>query len=255
MKHYIAIQDLCPSGFDGTQQRADLRRRCVVPLLRNQISEGFTWVVTSGIGMEGLHLEGIDHLTLGVPPPPTFDRITYMVQQIVSEVASGFPKGEKVITTRLNNDDLLMPHHIEAAQAPFRQEDGPRVVDVPGFRVDARFGKVYQDTHYAEHDTHYAEHGVPSPFISLVEQKVGRRCRVRTAYYDQHSVMHRHFEVMYLERPAWIHLIHGSNKTMARPEADLAARGCLLPVGSEEFLGGVVEGQLPAVSGESRRTE
>lgn len=236
MKHYIVTRNSYPRGYPGLEQRAELLRRYVVPSLRNQTCQDFTWVLTGPAGTETLDLTGIDHLVLDLPAPDDFDRTTYLMQELVSKLAADLDKGTPVVSTRLDNDDMLLPTYVEDVQA--RVADLGRVpllLDAPGFRVDLRFGKVYRDTFYAPRN-------VPSPFISLLERKVARRCRVASAFYDQHSYMRHHFPFEHLSRPGWVQLIHGSNKVMSRPEEQVAARGDLLPVEARGFLDEVLSG-------------
>src|SRR5690606_39460403 len=86
---------------------------------------------------------------------------------------------------------------------------------------------IYRDTAYQK---------VPSPFLSVVEEKAGKRCRLMTAYYDQHSLMHRHLPLIKLEFPGWVQLIHESNKVMARSPAEVDTRGQPLDYDYETFM-------------------
>lgn len=242
MRHFIVTRNSYPPGYPGLAERAALLRDYVVPSLHHQRSRDFTWVLTSPQGAEGLDLDGIDHVILDVPLPPDFDSTTYMVQEIVSRLAADLPAGEVVISTRLDNDDMLLPTYVEDVQA--RVSDGgtgPQLVDAPGFRVDTRHGKVYRDTFYAPRL-------IPSPFISLIERKAARRARLATAYYDQHSVMKHHFPLEVLDRPGWVQLIHGSNKIMSRPDEEVARRGELMEVAVDDFLALVLSGEQPDMS-------
>lgn len=233
LKHFILTRNSYPEDYPDLGQRIDIMSRYVLPGLKNQTVKNFTWVVTSPIGLSEFDLTGIDHVVLDVPPPHSFDGTTYLAQQLLSELAADLPKGELVLTTRLDNDDILLPHYVEDLQKLSRASEYPLVVDAPGYRADMRSGRVYRDTHYAPR-------GVPSPFISVMETVVGRRCRLRTAYYDQHSLMHRHFNITYLTRPSWVQLIHRTNKTMARSFDEVEARGELLPYQASEFLEGAI---------------
>lgn len=233
MKHYIVTRNSYPADYPDLEQRLEILSDFVVPALRNQTSQDFTWVLTSSVGTGDLDLTGIDHIILDFPAPHTFGATNYMCQQIVSELARDAPKGEMFVSTRLDNDDILLPHFVESVQGLASSAEVPLVIDAPGYRVDMRYNRVYRDTQYAEKR-------IPSPFISVVEWMIARRCRLRSAYYDQHSKMHWHFDVAYLPRPTWVQLIHRSNKTMARSLEEVEARGELLPYQASEFLEGAI---------------
>lgn len=235
VRHFIITRNSYPPGYPGLAQRAVLLREYVLPSLRNQRNRDFTWVLTSPEGTQDLELEGIDHVVLDVPAPPAFDSTTYMVQEIVSRLAADLPAGEVVISTRLDNDDILLPTYVADVQAAAVTMKAPALLDAPGFRVDMRFGKVYRDIHYARRR-------LPSPFISLVESKSAKGCRIASAYYDQHLLMHRHFPLSIVDRPGWVQLIHGTNKVMSRPEEEVARRGEVLDVAVEDFLAAVLSG-------------
>jgi hypothetical protein len=243
VKHYVVTRNSYPEGYPGLEQRAELLRTYVVPSLRNQLCRDFTWVVTGRSGLEDVDLSGLDTIVLDHPAPADFNSTTYMVQQLVSELAADLPRNEVVITTRLDNDDMLLPHYVEDVQSWADVGRRPLLVDGPGFRVDTRFGVVYRDVHHQPA-------GVPSPFISLIERTACRGCRLRTAYYDQHTRMHRHFGTTDLERPSWVQLIHSSNMVMSRPPEEVARRGQVVDVDADRFMADVVAGvDLPVPEG------
>lgn len=242
--HYVVTRNSYPQGYPGLDERGTLLRKYVIPSLRNQTSQDFTWVLTSPLGLEGADLGDLDTVILDIPAPTDFNATTYLGQQLVSELAAELPKGEQVITTRLDNDDMLLPHYVEDLHELATTTAEPLLVDAPGFRVDTRFGKVYRDIHYADRR-------VPSPFVSVVEKKVWRTARLQTAFYDQHSMMHHHFPLAYMHRPGWVQLIHGGNKVMARSEDEVARRGELLHVAADLFLAAVAAGIQPSLDGDT----
>lgn len=238
MKHFVLTRNSYPPDHPGLEERAHLLRSYVVPSLRNQTVRDFTWVLTSGQGLEGVDFSGLDAVVLDLPAPTDFNSTTYLMQQVVSELAVDLAAGERVITTRLDNDDMLLPRHVEDLHALATYADDPTLVDSPGYRVDTRFGAVYRDTHYADRR-------VPSPFVSLIENVVWKGARLRTAFYDQHTLMRRHFPLTMLPKPGWVQLIHGGNKVMSRSDADVASRGRLLEATPEDFLAAVLDGACP----------
>lgn len=224
--HYIVTRNFYSDDYPHKDQRRQLIREYTIPSLRRQTIKNFTWVVAGRNGLTSRDTEGIDTIWLDVDPPKNFDSTTYLMQEVISLLAQGLDPSMKIITTRLDNDDVLLPDFVERIQTAAQQTD-KGVLDVSGLRVDTRTRKIYRDTAYQK---------VPSPFLSVVEKKSGRRCRLMTAYYDQHSLMHRHLPLTKLEFLGWIQIIHKSNKVMARSPNEVDIRGNLLNCDYETFM-------------------
>ncbi|WP_341887617.1 hypothetical protein [Variovorax sp. YR752] len=211
MKHFIITRNLYKDEYPNKQERLELIRRITIPSLRRQTNKDFVWILTGAEGLASADFEGIQHVV-----DPKFEKYIISVTEA----------GEKIITTRLDNDDYLLPTFVDDVQRVAADlEEG--LIDAGGYRVDMRYKAVYQDTFYRS---------VPSPFLSVVEIKKCKRCRVRTAYYDDHTLMHHHFPLTRTKRSGWVQVIHGLNKIMSRPEEDVRKRGKLLETSYDDFL-------------------
>lgn len=226
MKHYIVTRNFYSDDYPHKEQRRQLMREYTIPSLRRQTVKNFTWVVAGRNGLTSEDTEGIDTIWLDVDPPKNFDSTTYLMQELVSALAQSLDPTVKIITTRLDNDDVLLPDFVERVQSAAHDTD-KGVFDVSGLRVDTRTRKIYRDTAYQK---------VPSPFLSVVEKKAGKRCRLMTAYYDQHSLMHRHLPLTKLKFLGWVQIIHESNKVMARSPAEVDIRGYSLDYDYKTFM-------------------
>lgn len=211
MKHFVITRNLYKDDYPNKQERLNLIRRITIPSLRRQTSKNFIWILT-----------GADGLT-----PSDFDGVPHVVDAKFEKYIIGATEaGEKIITTRLDNDDALLPSFVEDVQEA-AADLTEALIDTAGYRVDARYRTVYQDTFYRS---------VPSPFLSLVETKKCRRCRIHTAYFDDHTLMHHHFPLTRTKSAGWVQVIHGLNKVMSRPEEDVRKRGKVMDTSYEDFL-------------------
>lgn len=238
MMHYIVTRNFYSDEYPHKEQRRHLTREYTIPSLRRQTAKNFTWVVAGRNGLTPADTQGIDTIWLDVDPPKKFDSTTYLMQELISLLAQDLDPSMKIITTRLDNDDVLVPDFVERIQAAARDTD-KGVIDAGGLRVDTRTRKIYRDTAYQK---------VPSPFLSVVEEKAGKRCRLMTAYYDQHGLMHRHLPLTKLEFLGWVQLIHESNKVMARSPAEVDNRGHSLDYDYETFMNSLQRTTHPGIS-------
>lgn len=126
--------------------------------------------------------------------------------------------GEKIITTRLDNDDMLMPNYVRAVQTIAKLKD-KALIELNGYWYDLRTGKLFHNHRYKENLT--------SPFISLVETPVwilGKndndlKTKYYTAYFRKHSDMGKIFTVIISEVKGWIQVLHNSNQKMNKLKA------------------------------------
>jgi hypothetical protein len=122
-------------------------------------------------------------------------------------------KGNWIITSRLDNDDIILPEYIETVQSYF--DETFKLVDVDGVKKVLSNGNEYS----------LARKSNNSPFISLIEQ-VGvpwlsisdnpeeKRLidlPVKTVYYCSHSKMEWHFPSVKSPKKLAKMLIHDRN--------------------------------------------
>jgi hypothetical protein len=122
-------------------------------------------------------------------------------------------KGEWIITSRLDNDDIILPEYIETVQSYF--DETFKLVDVNGFQFDLATGKHYDPDRA----------GCTSMFISLIEQ-VGTPwlsisndpeekrlidMPVKTVYYCSHSKMEWHFPSVKNPKRLYKMVVHDRN--------------------------------------------
>lgn len=141
----------------------------------------------------------------------------YPADWLREEIASVFYgyglTGDWLITSRLDNDDIILPEYIETVQSYF---DGKfLLVDTGGYQYDLATKKHYDPDRA----------GCTSPFISLIEQ-VGTPWQsiatdpkeaklitepVKTVYYCSHSKMEWHFPSVKNQKRLYKMVIHDRN--------------------------------------------
>ena len=122
-------------------------------------------------------------------------------------------KGDWLITSRLDNDDVILPEYIETVQSYFDKTF--KLVDVGGYQYDLATKKHYDPDRA----------GCTSPFISLIEQvgtpwqsisKDPKEAKliedpVKTVYYCSHSKMEWHFPSVKDKKRLYKMVIHDKN--------------------------------------------
>lgn len=181
-RHLILTRSDYKPGHRHIPYRAELFRRYTLPSVLHQTSRNFTWVVqTRNPEFRDLCMES------GIATAPSGEWPTFHVEQ------------PWLVTTRLDNDDALMPDFVEQIQAALRP--AVEVIDAPGYRVNTVDGEVVRCDRYGR---------VPSPFATLVE----RAKDARGIYQAQHTRLGALFPVRRLESRLWVQVIHERNSQM-----------------------------------------
>lgn len=181
MKHYIITRYNYPKEYPHKEERERLFFKYTLPSIKNQTDQNFKYII---IGQ------------------------THDWKQLEDEI-----KGinDWVVTTRLDNDDMILPEFTkEIKNIPLQEQ----VIDFNGYRYDERTNKFYKDTKYINHFT--------SPFISLME----RSENYKGVYSDQHQNMGRKFNLNRIEKRLWCQIIHDTNQLMNK--RDINKQGILI---------------------------
>lgn len=148
------------------EHRIDLFLQHCLPSMRQQTAS-FIWVMAFDRKTKDIHLGQLDH----------FDRIPVIFvfdMQPHEWLREQEPRTPWLITTRLDNDDLLYPNAIESIQANFRQQ-----IEI----IDIDYRVVYIATGLAFPSNRPKAN---SPFLSLVEPWSNN---IMTAMGRPHSIM------------------------------------------------------------------
>lgn len=210
IKHFILTRNLYPEDYPYKSERLELIRGITIPSLRRQTNQNFVWVLNAAEGLDAEEFGDLNYIV----DPSMVTRIQRMTQL-----------GDKVITTRLDNDDALLPNFVADLHKIAETCEVDTVVDFKGYRIDSRHKIVYADTRYGD---------IPSPFISVVEQRLPKR--LRGALSRAHTEMGRHYPVLNPQIKGWVQVIHYLNQVMSRPAEVVDALGEALAVDYAEFV-------------------
>ena len=168
------------------EQRIKLFEKYTLDSIRRQTSQNFTWAIFFD--------------------PQTPDEIVNRWKATnIEAIKSGDPIGgctkglfnDRLLTTRLDNDDYLETYYVEAVQKIAARVQVDTVIDFHGRALDHHSG-VYYDPKRAS---------PTSMFLSLVEFG-----EIKTALGHEHSKMKSHYPAIFDDRYGWVMVCHGDNQ-------------------------------------------
>ena len=166
-----------------------------VPSIKAQTNQNFTWFVLvdartprvfkyalSRINCDNLHIVPVGRVSMT-------DAVLMTIE----------PGEYDLITTRLDNDDLLHRNAVNDIQNLYRVNQGaelPYAIDMPhGYTFDLIAKKIHPTTYPGNAN------------ISLVERSVG----AKTAWHDQHGKMYAQYPIARSLEPGWMIVVHSQN--------------------------------------------
>jgi hypothetical protein len=168
-------------------ERVRLFRELTVPSIAAQTCQRFTRLVETRNPEFREELAALPNVLV----------VTRPLSTVVLETLATAPW---LITSRVDNDDILLPEYVERVQAEFREERA--AVDSRGYRWDLRTDAVIHFDHYRPDFT--------SPFASLIEPATGA-VGVRSVH---HHALAKLAPVTVLEDRLWVQTIHETNLQM-----------------------------------------
>jgi hypothetical protein len=182
-----------PHDTDWLAHRFDLFERYCLPSMRGQTEQGFRWLVFFDESTPEPFRSRVDGYAdwpaftpcfIGPPSSEVYD----------AAIAAHLGGAERLLTTRLDNDDALARDAVERLQAEVRP--GPReFLNFPDGYVWHR-GRLYAHSHPS------------NAFLSLSEPAAG----FRSAWADPHEEAARVAPVRQVPGgPAWLQVIHEHN--------------------------------------------
>jgi len=199
MKHYIIIRFNYPKDYIHIKDRIDLFNQLTYPSLINQTEKNFKVLI---IGHPDIKLPHLNHAFLDFKQHSAvkdFD-INPVKQFIFADLGSE----KRLITSRLDNDDILLPDYVKTIQKLAAGSDLNQLIETKGYFFDIRTQKLYISNRYSK--------DVTSPFSSLSERSVN----FNTVFRAKHSSMGKYYPVLFSKIFGWIQVIHKHNQMMNR---------------------------------------
>lgn len=208
MKHYVLTRfnlgmysgnkmfagckrNLCPDAWMA--HRINLFLTLTVPSMKAQSNQNFTWFVL----VDAATPEIFKH-TLAKINCDTLHFIYVDGESMTDAVLRDIEPGEyDLITTRLDNDDLLHQNAINDIQNLYdAAAELPYVIDIPhGFTFDLKARKIHPTTYPGNAN------------ISLVERSIG----AKTVWHDQHGKIYNLYPHFETHESGWMITIHSQN--------------------------------------------
>jgi len=213
-KHFLATRfNVRVGGWDTTKNgetllddswmdnRFELFENYCLPSVINQSNQNFTWCLYFDLHTAEVYQQRIKELTESYLNIHIFfiDSIGELKPHLINFINSGENNNcDYVITSRLDNDDLLHRDYIKVVQQLF-EASHTTVIDVrSGYKVNIEEG----DCEIRNYTQNF------NPFISLIEKK---EC-VETVFNQMHHEWFKAKKVIaYYDRQLWIELIHRKN--------------------------------------------
>jgi hypothetical protein len=193
--HYSSLERVVDARWQA--RRRELFEQYCLPSIAQQTAHDFTWLlfVYPDIMSDGdVHWfrSRDDRLRIVAVEDP----LSSGVQEAQEAVARAVSRNDWVITTRLDSDDVLHPDHLRKVRVA--NDGGRRVVEfMHGFYYD-----VMRDELRRVREPRNA-------FVSVLEPAR----ELRTAWGWAHHEIGEENEILYLEEPGWIALVHDQNTT------------------------------------------
>jgi Putative rhamnosyl transferase len=193
--HYSSLELISDAGWQA--RRRQLFARYCLPSLVRQTARDFTlllFVYPDAISKADLGwFRSQDERLQVVPVGDATSTGIPEAREAVTSLASG---EDWIITTRLDSDDVLHRDHLRKVRVGYEGEH--KVVEFSrGFYYDLMHDEL---RHVSEQE---------NAFVSLIEPAEG----ARTAWAWPHHRISEENEIVYLDEPGWIALVHDRNTT------------------------------------------
>lgn len=189
------------AGYDGTQQLDWLEERLRLfetfcyPSVMAQTEQNFTWLLACRKRVPRAYRKRL----------AAFERenvvVTYK-NRTFAGVEKRLKKARYLITSRLDNDDVICPHYIERVQAAFheyRATGAPTTVQNfgRGYMLDLASGRLFSM------ESKNRQYG--SLFVDLHQHKP------LSVYHRDHALLHLEHPFMLDDHAAWMTVVHENN--------------------------------------------
>jgi Putative rhamnosyl transferase len=208
MKHFLLMRWNLPGCLEHSSldlvadprwqtRRRELFEQHCLPSVARQTVRDFTWLlfvypsVMSSADLEWFQAQD-ERLQLVSVEDPESSGVPE-AREAVTRLAS---KEDSILTTRLDSDDVLHPDHLRKVR-----------VDFNGDRKVVEFKQGFYYDLMRDDLRHVSE--TQNAFVSLLEPAEG----VKTAWGWPHHKIGEENEIIYLDEPGWVALVHDQNTT------------------------------------------
>lgn len=184
------------------KKRFAIFEKYCLPSVINQSNQNFKWCVFFDVDTPGFYKKRIDRFKKQQSNffPVYIEDMESLNRSLIAfieKTITGFPF---LITTRLDNDDILHRDFIETIQSQFKLQDDLVIDLTKGFQIQRK-------RHYSAIRT------IDFPFNQFISYAETTTPPIRTVMDKQHQEWKRHHLVKsFSEKEMWIEFIHDTNK-------------------------------------------
>lgn len=188
------------------QYRMRLFKLFCAPSIAAQTNTNFTWIVLFGSDASGWLQDEIK--SFGQLFIPLYsDKLEHAITAIKELIGVHAKPGDKVFTTRLDNDDALAVGYVQSVQSSIR-------ANVPSMYFDAVHGHQFVLRDKIKEWKFYSLKYSHSPFASMVETFSTVEA-LKLIYHKPHGSLKAGYVdapvIMLGASPLWLQVLHGKN--------------------------------------------
>jgi len=187
-KHYIFTRFTYPPDYPYINERIKIFHEFTKPSFESQTSNNFTWLISINRHYDYKNLLG------------PFKNINV---EFVSKFDAFKSLTDYVLTSRIDNDDIIHQDYVAHIQELFLKNQSTRIIDGPGYRYLNKTKEIY--TFY-----NFYSKNKCSPFSTLV-------CPYKqnlTVFCANHGQLSQKFDVEFHDKKLWLQHIHNTNALM-----------------------------------------
>jgi len=192
-----------------------------VPSVLHQVNTNFQWLVYFDIDTNEFYKKKIERLSFKIPQFKAryVDHHDSFLMDMETYIRNKKkPEHTHLITTRLDNDDLLHEAAIDKIQSLFKTQD----FQVINFQTGVCF-QLEPEIRLAQQECK------AGPFLSVIE-KFNPNKKILTSYAQRHDSYVKDYDVLQItEKPYWTQLIHKANCSNTLSGKSLSNINCLEP--------------------------
>jgi len=195
------------------KHRFELFKQYCLPSVQNQSCSDFKWYVFFDSKTPAKYREMIAHINddmkMFIPvfvPPITHQKLDLYYSELLTHMPEIIrPDCDFLISTRLDNDDIIHTDFIRTVQENF-QRTHKHVINMRyGYKLDLRNNKLYQSKQYS------------NPFTSFIEKKpfklpfLTQKC-FKTVLHTTHGSLKNKYRVNQItDKRYWVQALHERN--------------------------------------------
>ncbi len=183
--------------------RFDLFEKFCLPSVKNQSNQNFTWIVLFDTGTPDGYKKRVEELAASYKNFQALytNGFPQLLPSLQKYISAHIGNNDFIITTRLDNDDLIHKDFVQTIQA-LAQPIDRLIIDLrSGYQTSIK-GGFYESRLYKEDPF--------NPFISVVEPS----SNFNTVMSSRHAEWAKAKDIIVNKtKPLWIELVHDENKS------------------------------------------